>query len=180
MPVVTYVDPDSVSNPTTGASAPATWFTTHEANFRSIVGRVGASLSGQTAQSLTAGGTTTITLGTTDWNNGMTVGSNAITVPSSYGGKYIIAADLDLAWTTGVGSSITVKVLVNGTAVHNEVYAQSIGIPGGGNMAVSCAFLYALAVSDAVTLSVTGATMSTITTQVGSIYSRLSAIWLSA
>ena len=182
MPVVTYVDPDTVHNPASGTVAPASWFTTHEANFRSIVGRVSCKIRSSANQTLTGNGTDTITLGTVDHNNGMTTSTaNTITVPSSYGGKYLIAAQLRADGTTpGVVGTFTVEVRVNGTAVHQD----RIHIASGGTMAFGSApcFVHALSVADAVTLVTvtTGFNLGSIATQTANAWCSLSCTWLSA
>jgi hypothetical protein len=181
MPVVTYVDPDSIHNPSSGGVAPATWFTTVEADFRSITGRVGCSLTASSNQSVTAPGTTTITLGTVQWNNGMTTGAvaNAITVPTSYAGKYMISATMRLTHVPSGSNFVTLDVLNNGAGIFRE-YADRVGA-AGGVQAFACQFPFALIVGDDLTLSTTmSANTSTGSTNTSVAYVTLAAVWLSA
>jgi hypothetical protein len=185
MPVVTYVDPDSVHNPSSGGIAPASWFTTHEANFRSITGRVGCKIRNSTNQTLTAnGGTQAVTLGTIEYNNGMTTSTaNAIVVPTSYAGKYLISANCRIDFTTASIVTDVILVRVNGTTVHEEKVSQSTGSPVSGVVTTACTFLYALSVADAVTLAVSPVGHSgadSYIEQTTNAFASLSCIWLSA
>jgi hypothetical protein len=174
---VTYVDPDTVHNPSSGTAAPAAWFTNLESNYRSITNRVSARIYQSTTQSVATPGPTTLTLASTDWNNGMTVGSNAITVPASYAGKYWIVGNVRINAGFGVATYCAIGVAVNGTVVIEEISSKSTATGSIATCAV--AFSYALAVSDALTLSVTS-TATPLSTVVSTSVSALAAFWLSA
>jgi hypothetical protein len=180
MPVVTFVDPDTVHNPASGTAAPASWFTTHEANFRSIEGRVCARIHNDTAEDFGPGATATISLPDTTYNNGMTVGSNAITVPSSYGGKYLICATARTASTTAGAWTVSLNIVLNGTSIHQETNTHGAG--SNVYVTMSTTTVYALAVGDAVTMTVTtSATNPTDTdTEVAEVYPSIALTWLSA
>lgn len=178
MPVVTYVDLDTVHNPSSGGVAPATWFTTIEADFRSITGRVSARIYNDTTEDFAIPGPTTILLPDTDWNNGMTVGSNAITVPSSYAGKYLICGNLRVTSIPTGLNYVAMGVAVNGTVVVEEIPARS-GASGSVDT-ISRTFVYALSVGDALTLQVTTTGLSDADTELSTATPSLSAIWLSA
>jgi hypothetical protein len=180
MPVVTFVDPDSVHNPASGTAAPATWFTTLEADFRSIEGRVCARLHNDTTEDFGPGATATVSLPDTTFNNGMTVGSNAITVPSSYGGKYLISATARMSNTTAGSWTVSLDIAVNGTSVHRETIPHTAA--SGAYTTIAATTVYALSVADAVTMTVTtSATNPTDTdTETAELYPALSLIWLSA
>lgn len=181
MAVVTYVDPDSVHNPSSGTAAPATWFQTHEANFRSIIGRVAARIYSSVTQDFNPNTTTTLTLGSVDFNNGMTTSTaNTIIVPSSYDGKYVLSGQARFTNTTAGAWTVTMNILVNGSSVFSE----SVGHGGSSGVytTIAATTVYPLSVGDAVTLSVTtSATNPTDTdTEVAGSYPSLSAFWLSA
>jgi len=177
MPVQAYVDPDSIHNPASGGIAPATWFTTIEADFRSITGRVSARIYNDTTEDFAIPGPTTISLPDTDFNNGMTVGSNAITVPASYAGKYLIVAGLRVTSIPSAANFVAIGVGVNGTEVIQEIPARS-GATGSLNT-FSRAFTYALAVADVLTLRVTTSGVSDADTEVTVTMPSLAAFWLS-
>lgn len=178
MPVVTFVDPDTVHNPAANV-APASWFTTIEADFRSIVGRVGASRSDNTAQDVSSPGTTTILLADVDWNNGMTTSTaNTLIVPASYGGKYLIAAGLRIVSVPTGGNYVTTDVMVNGAIVH-RCYARRSGASGTAT-AMSATFTISLAVADAITLSTEVSTnVSDADTELVATFPYIAAVWLS-
>jgi len=181
LPVVSYVDPDTVHNPTSGGVAPATWFSNLESNFRSITGRVGCSLTESAAQDVATPGTTTLTLGTVEWNNGMTTGAvaNAITVPASYAGKYIVSATVQLTSVPSGANSVIIDVLNNGGVIFREIAARTSAT--GGTQAIGCTFPYILAVGDDLTLSTTMSTNITDgDTEVSQVLPTLAAVWLSA
>jgi len=181
MPVVTYVDPDTVHNPTSGGVAPATWFTNLESNFRSITGRVGCSLTEATAQDVATPGTTTLTLGAVEWNNGMTTGAvaNAITVPASYAGKYFISATVQFATIPSGANSVIMDILNNGAGIHREIAARTSA--SGGVESIACTIPHILAVGDDLTLSVTMSTNLTDgDTEPSQVRPTLAAVWLSA
>jgi len=180
LPVVTYVDPDSIHTPSSGGIAPASWFTTHESNFRSITGRVGCRIYRTASQSFGGGPfTATITLDTVDFNNGMTTSTaNTIIVPASYAGKYLLNAGLRFTTPNGAGSSDTsIEIRVNGTAVVAEKQPMATGTH---DLSFAATTLQSLSVADAITLVVTGSTPGSASTVVTASYPSLSAIWLSA
>lgn len=181
IPVVAYVDPDTIHNPASGTVAPATWFTTHEANFRSIGGRVCCKIRSSADQALTFGATTTITLGTVEYNNGMTTSTaNTIVVPASYAGKYLIGAQIRIdAAAPSANSTLLVDVKVNGTSQHQD----RIGIPAGiaCDYAIGITFVYALAVADAITMTTTNTGfVANLSTTTANVAASLSAEWLNA
>ena len=181
MPVVSFTVLDTVYNPSSGGVAPATWFTTIEANFRSITGRVGCSLTESAAQDVATPGTTTLTLGTVEWNNGMTTGAvaNAITVPASYAGKYLIAATVQFSTVPSGANSVIMDILNNGASIHREIAARTSA--SGGVESIACTIPHILAVGDDLTLSVTMSTNLTDgDTEPSQVRPTLAAVWLSA
>jgi hypothetical protein len=181
MPVVAFVDPDTVHNPSSGGIAPASWFTTLEADFRSITGRVGCSLTESGAQDVATPGTSTLTLGTVEWNNGMTTSTaNTIKVPASYAGKYMISATFRIVNTGPTAANSTIlDVMLNGTSIYREYAARSGA--SGSSQGMGCSFPYPLAVNDLLTLSTTAsADITDADTEVSQIFTTLAAVWLSA
>ena len=180
MPVVTYVDPDSIHTPTSGGIAPASWFTTHEANFRSIVGRVACRIYASTTQDFNPADNKNITLGTVDFNNGMTTSTaDTITVPTSYAGKYLLNGCARVVCGSGFsGGFVRLEIRVNGAAV----IAQLIDSNSGAYACVSTTTVQSLSVADAVTLAlVNGPTFPTdADTDLSLTFPALSAFWLSA
>lgn len=179
MPVVTYVDPDSIHTPTSGGIAPATWFTTHEANFRSIVGRVACRIYASTTEDFNPSANQNITLGTVDFNNGMTTSTaNTITVPTSYGGKYLLNGCARVVNVGLGGGFVRLEIRVNGTAVISELIDSN----SGAYTCVSTTTVQSLAVADAITLAiVTGGAFPTDSdTDLSLTFPSLSAFWLSA
>lgn len=179
MPVVAYVDPVGVHDPAANV-APASWFTTHEANFRSIVGRVGASISEDTTQDVTTPGPTTILLGNVDWDNGMdTSVANQLTVETGYAGKYLVSAGVRLDSVTSGANFIIMLVTVNGGTAHQD-YARRVGATGALQSA-AFTFVYDLAVGDDLALQVT--TSATHPTDLDTVVSvsqpYLAAVWRS-
>jgi hypothetical protein len=180
MPVQAFVSLDTVHNPAAAGVPPASWFTTIEANFRSVIGRVGASISEDTTQDVTQPGPTQILLGNTDWNNGMTVGSNQITVPASYAGKYLISAGLRLDSTTAGANFVLLQVSAAGVTAHQD-YPRRSGSTGS-TQSIALSFTIDLAVGNVIALyAQTGTPNPTdLDTFVTSSNPYLSAVWLSA
>jgi len=179
MPVVTYVDPDSIHTPSSGGIAPASWFTTHESNFRSITGRVACKIYASTTQDFNPSANSNITLGSVDFNNGMTTSTaNTIIVPTSYGGKYLINANARLLNAEAGTWTVTLEIRVNGTAVLVEQFISN----SGNYTTIACSTVQSLAVADAITLAITtgGSFPSDSDTEVTGSYPSLSAFWLSA
>jgi hypothetical protein len=132
-------------------------------------------------QDVATPGTTTLTLGTVEWNNGMTTSTaNTIKVPASYAGKYMISATFRLANTGPTGTnSTTMDVLLNGTSIYRE-YAARTGA-SGSSQGMGCTFVYVLAVNDLLTLSTTMSTNITDgDTEITQVLPTLAAVWLSA
>jgi hypothetical protein len=180
MPVVTFVDPDTVHNPSSGTAAPATWFTNLEANFRSITGRVGAKIYAATTEDFAIPGPTVITLGSTDFNNGMDVSvGNTIKVPASYAGKYLVTACLRVVSVPSALNTCTMSIYLNGATTGIEEIASRSGATGSAST-VSVSTTMVLAVADLLTLRVAAAGMSDADTEVSVSLPSLSAFWLSA
>lgn len=178
MPVVAYVDPDSVHNPAAAGVPPASWFTTIESDLRSITGVVSACIYNDTTEDFALPGPTVLSLPDTMWNNGMTVASNSITVPSSYGGKYDVCVGARVTSIPSALNTVALGVTVNGTVVVEEISSRS-GASGFLDT-ISRTFGYLLAVGDVVRLSCTTQGLSDADTEVSISQPTIALYWRSA
>lgn len=179
MPVVSFVDPIGVHDPASGTVAPATWFTTLEADFRSITGRVACKIYNDTAEDYALPGPTTLSLPDIDFNNGMTTSTaNTIIVPASYAGKYILVASVRMITSPSALNTVGPTIAINGTDTFMEVASRS-GASGSANTFCISATAV-LAVADAITMRVTTQGLADGDTDISVSYPSLSAFWLSA
>jgi hypothetical protein len=179
MPVVAYADPSATHNPSSGGVAPASWFVLLEANERSIRGRVAARIYQPTTEDFAIPGPTVLTLGSTDFNNGMDVSvANTIKIPASYGGKYFVLGSCRITTIPSALNTCQMAVAVNGTDTLMEIASRS-SATGSSNTLSICAPLR-LAVADLLTLRVTTQGLSDADTDVTVSHPSLAAFWRSA
>jgi hypothetical protein len=182
MTVSTYADPAGVSNPTSGSSAPATWFTQLNTNFLAIRNRPSAQIRASALQSLGLNATTAITMGTVVFDNSslMTGTANKLTIPTSYAGKWLVTVQIRVDTTpSGGGHYIEIDVLKTGAAWRDEFIQRSAA--SGSLSTLSASYIDTFSVADTISMQVTTSTnISAAATVVTEAYTSLSAFWLSA
>ena len=179
MPLQAYTDPVGVHDPASGTVAPATWFTTHEANFRSLRSRPGAGIRSNGSQAFTSGSSVQANMGTVIWDIGSFTGTaNQLTIPSGWAGKYLVSAQIRVdTGATGAHYCI-LEVQASGVSIlRKTTHATSSGAVFDNTL--SGAVVYVLAVADTLKLFVNPDSGTTSPdSEVGNIQVSLQAMWL--
>jgi hypothetical protein len=181
MTVSTYADPAGVHNPSPGGVAPATWFTQLNTNFLAIRNKPSAKIRASASQSLTSSSTTQVTMGTVVFDNStlMTGTANSLTIPTNYGGVWLVSAQVRVDSTPSNAHNLLIQIGKNlaGTAYYEFVQR---GTAAGSASTFSGTFLMQLAATDTIQIYITTSTnISAISTGI-SAQSALGAVWLSA
>lgn len=178
MPVQTFSDPDATHNP--GANiAPPAWFTVHESNGRSLRSRPGAQIRSSGSQSFTPGVTAQVTMGTVVFDVGPFTGTaNQLTIPSGWGGKYDITAQVRVDTGAGGPHFSIIEVQVNNTTSILRKLTHATGAGAVFDNTLSGSIVWPLVATDNLRIYVLcDAGTSTPATQVGNVQATLSCMW---
>lgn len=179
MPLQTYTDPVGVHDPASGTIAPASWFTTHESNFRSLRSRPGAAIRSNGSQAFTAGSSVQANMGTVVFDIGSFTGTaNQLTIPSGWAGKYLVCAQARVVTSATGGHYCVIEVQASGTSILRKTNnATSAGAVFDNTL--SGGVVYALAVADTLKIFVTPSTNATSPdSEVANVQISLQAMWL--
>ena len=145
-----YVDPQTVHNPTTGGSPPASWGDTVRDNQQLFSTPPSVKAVRTAVQSLANNTSTGLAFTAADeWDtdsfHSTTTNNTRITVPTGLGGKYLLIGAV--AFATGVSQIRNVKIQLNGATqlvVFQETQADDLG--------VSLSIMYKLSAGDYIEL----------------------------
>lgn len=148
-----YVDPQTVHNPTTGGSPPASWGDTVRDNQQLFstppsVKAVRTAVQSVAHNTYTALAFTAVDEWDTDSFHSTTTNNTRITVPTGLGGKYHIIGRATFA--AGADSTRLIQVRLNGATVIGLLQATA-GVAAGA-FAGSVPIMYALAAGDYIEL----------------------------
>ena len=148
-----YVDPQTVHNPTTGTSPPASWGDTVRDNQQLFstppsVKAVRTAVQSLAHNTLTALAFTAADVWDTDAFHSTTTNNTRITVPTGLGGKYHIIGSATFA--AGAESTRLMTIRLNG-AIEIARLQVTNGL-GGGAFAGSLPIMYALSAGDYIEL----------------------------
>ena len=148
-----YVDPQTVHNPTTGASPPASWGDTVRDNQQLFSTPPSVKAVRTAVQSVAHNTYTALAFNAADeWDtdsfHSTSTNNTRITVPSGLGGKYHIIGSATFA--AGADSTRLMQVRLNGATVIGFLQATN-GVPAGA-FGGSVPIMYALSAGDYVEL----------------------------
>ena len=148
-----YIDPQTVHNPATGTSPPASWGDTVRDNQQLFSTPPSVKATRSAVQSLAHNAFTALAFSSADiWDtdsfHSTTSNNTRITVPAGLGGKYHIIGSVNFA--AGADSTRLVKIQLNG-ASDIAIYQGTNGVAAGA-FAVSVPNMYALAAGDYIEL----------------------------
>jgi hypothetical protein len=163
MAEIVYTDPNSVYVPSNGTAPTAAYLVQVNTDDRALRNRVGARRSTNSAQTFTGTSTTKVTLGTVDWDVGTYTGTaNRLTVPTNWGGTYLVQASLTVSGTgSGAGSFIIVSVSKNATTTVYE--DLDVSAAGGMNSSMADTFTLPLVATDFLEMFVSTNTVTGVT-----------------
>lgn len=152
-----YVDPQTVHNPATGTSPPASWGDTVRDDLEFLIAPPSVKANRTATQSITSGTWTSVDFTAADsWDtdafHSTTTNSTRITIPAGLGGRYAFIAQAEMATGTNTRA---MRLLVNGTTVEKvaDLFIGTSNIwAGSGSLEL------ALVASDYVELQVWQAT----------------------
>ena len=147
-----YVDPQTVHNPTTGTSPPASWGDTVRDNQQLFSAPPSVKAVRTAVQSLANNTDTALAFTAADaWDtdsfHSTTTNNTRITIPAGLGGKYHLIGSVTFA--TAADSQRVVKIRLNGSTEIGLLNATGIGL---GGWSCSVPIMYALAAGDYVEL----------------------------
>lgn len=174
----TYIDPQSVNNPTAGATLPAAWGDTVRNDIEFLIDPPGVVLTASASQNITNSTWTELsftgsTLRDTD---GFHQTAEHMAVPTGFGGWYWAGGSV--GWPANPNNNRGIAVYVNGTAYHVSVAPASAGSDGShrsiGNVPVQ------LSAGDYVAIRVYQTSGGDIGTAAisGSVYARAWLSWM--
>lgn len=152
-----YSDPNSIHNPATGTSPPASWGDNVRDN---IVWLAGDNASGNpkpmcrvynsTDQNVATSTFTALTFDSERYDVGgmhsTSANTSRITIPTGGGGVYHIGASIRFAYSATAGSVRLLRLRLNGTTYLNGLEIVPVGSSGDTQLNVSCD--YKLAAGD--------------------------------
>ena len=152
-----YVDPQTVHNPATGTSPPASWGDTVRDDLEFLIAPPSVKANRTAVQSITSGTWTSVEFTAADsWDtdafHSTTTNTSRFTIPTGLGGRYLLVGQVEMVAGTNTRA---VRFSVNGTTTHKvaDLYLSNSNIYAG-----SVSLELALVAADYVELQVWQAT----------------------